>query len=154
MTQPTHDPVPTQKHPDAPLITAQTRPEEIGVPLLFRKTALTRAIRMPGPFRVETSETENEPFLCEDGYLAWDQRGYPYAIAADEFVRIYEEAKTTRPGAAIGMIEIYPEACTDVDKFSEAFNRAAKDLKLDMARSLGFRDNAQQTPGQMKLEEG
>jgi len=41
-----------------------------------------------------TSESENEPFYCEDGYLAIDARGYPYAIAADEFDLIYEEEKT------------------------------------------------------------
>lgn len=58
----------------------------------FRKTALTNAIRIDGPFRVETSESENEPFLCEDGWLAVDARGYPYAIADDEFRKIYVPA--------------------------------------------------------------
>jgi hypothetical protein len=56
----------------------------------FRKTSLTRAARIPGPFRVKTTESESEPFFCEDGYLAVDARGYPYAIAAVEFNRIYE----------------------------------------------------------------
>lgn len=56
----------------------------------FRKTSLTRAIRIHGPFRVETSESENEPFFCEDGWLAIDARGYPYAIADAEFTQIYE----------------------------------------------------------------
>lgn len=59
---------------------------------LFRKTALTHAVRMVGPFRVETSESENEPFFCEDGWLAVDARGYPYAIADDEFLQIYVPA--------------------------------------------------------------
>lgn len=56
----------------------------------YRKISLTRAIKIEGPFRVLTSESENEPFYCEDGYLALDARGYPYAIATDEFKLIYE----------------------------------------------------------------
>lgn len=56
----------------------------------WQKVATTRAVRVAGPFRVMTSESENEPFLCEDGYLAVDARGYPYAIAVDEFKLIYE----------------------------------------------------------------
>lgn len=56
----------------------------------FQKKVATRAIRIDGPFRVETSESENEPFFCEDGYLAIDARGYPYAIATEEFELIYE----------------------------------------------------------------
>lgn len=59
----------------------------------FRKTALTRAARVPGPFVVETSEG---PLRCEDGYLAVDARGYPYPIAADEFEQIYEEAAASQ----------------------------------------------------------
>lgn len=57
---------------------------------LFQKKSQTRAVRIDGPFRVETSETENEPFLCQDGWLALDARGYPYAIADDEFQMIYQ----------------------------------------------------------------
>ena len=56
---------------------------------LFRKTALTRATRIDGPFTVQTSEG---PLHCENGYLAVDARGYPYPIAADEFSMIYEKA--------------------------------------------------------------
>lgn len=55
----------------------------------YRKTALTRALRIFGPFTVETSEG---PLRCEDGYLAVDARGYPYPIATDEFELIYKEA--------------------------------------------------------------
>jgi len=58
----------------------------------YRKRVLTRARRITGPFRVITSETENEPFYCADGYLAIDARGYPYAIAREEFELIYEPA--------------------------------------------------------------
>lgn len=58
----------------------------------YRKKVTTRARRIEGPFRVWTSESENEPFYCEDGYLAIDARGYPYAIAAEEFALIYEPA--------------------------------------------------------------
>jgi hypothetical protein len=52
----------------------------------YRKKVLTKAVRIDGPFRVITSESENEPFYCEDGYLAID----PYAIAKEEFEKIYD----------------------------------------------------------------
>jgi hypothetical protein len=55
----------------------------------YRKRTLTPAIRMRGPFFVHTAEG---PLKCEDGWLAWDSRGFPYPIAADEFDLIYEEA--------------------------------------------------------------
>lgn len=55
----------------------------------FRKKVTTRAIRMAGRFTVQTVH-EGE-VRCEDGWLAFDARGYPYPIAADEFKRIYEE---------------------------------------------------------------
>lgn len=53
----------------------------------YRKTALTRALRMNGEFVVETSEG---PLRCADGYLAIDARGYPYPIATEEFELIYQ----------------------------------------------------------------
>lgn len=52
----------------------------------WRKMAVTSAIRIDGPFTVETSEG---PLTCADGYLAIDARGYPYPIATDEFDLIY-----------------------------------------------------------------
>lgn len=52
----------------------------------YQKIALTSAVRIDGPFTVETSEG---PLHCKDGYLAIDARGYPYPIAADEFALIY-----------------------------------------------------------------
>lgn len=55
----------------------------------FRKTSLTRAIRMAGPFTVNTTEG---PLRCEDGWLCFDARGNPYPVAADEFALIYEPA--------------------------------------------------------------
>ncbi len=55
----------------------------------YRKKVTTMAIRIDGPFVVETSEGD---LRCEDGYLGIDARGYPYPIAADEFALIYEEA--------------------------------------------------------------
>lgn len=61
----------------------------IGWPL-YRKTALTRALRIEGPFTVQTSEG---PLHCKNGYLAVDARGYPYPIAKDEFVKIYQEVE-------------------------------------------------------------
>lgn len=69
----------------------------------FRKVSLTRAIRMAGPFTVETSEG---PLRCEDGWLCFDARGYPYPVAAEEFALIYEpaeegRAKAERVGAVV-----------------------------------------------------
>lgn len=54
----------------------------------FRKTSVTRMLRIEEPFTVETSEG---PLRCQDGWLAVDARGYPYPIAADEQAQIYEE---------------------------------------------------------------
>jgi hypothetical protein len=81
-----------------PLYSAKNLPAEYGEPGgaawgTFRKSVPTQAIRIHGPFRVETSESENEPFFCEDGWLAIDARGYPYAIADAEFTQIYEPAE-------------------------------------------------------------
>lgn len=56
---------------------------------LYRKKALTPAVRITRPFAVQTGEGL---VRCEDGWLAMDSRGYPYPIAADEFDAIYEPA--------------------------------------------------------------
>ncbi len=53
----------------------------------FRKKVFTSAIRITGPFTVETSEG---PLTCHDGWLCLDARGYPYPVAAEEFKLIYE----------------------------------------------------------------
>ena len=58
---------------------------------LHRKKVLTLAARIEGPFEVETSEGT---LTCQDGYLCFDSRGYPYPVAADEFANIYEPAPT------------------------------------------------------------
>jgi hypothetical protein len=55
----------------------------------YRKTALTHALKIEGPFTVQTSEGS---LTCSDGYLAVDARGYPYPIATDEFDLIYQKA--------------------------------------------------------------
>lgn len=54
----------------------------------FRKTVTTPAIRIDGPFTVETREG---PLRCADGWLAVDAGGQPYPIADEEFQRIYEQ---------------------------------------------------------------
>ena len=53
----------------------------------YRKKHLTRAVRIDGPFDVETREGL---LHCADGYLALDSDGWPYPIAREEFERIYE----------------------------------------------------------------
>lgn len=75
---------------DVPLFSSTELPSDPDTWPKHRKQSLTRATRIDGPFRVMTTESENEPFYCEDGYLALDARGYPYAIARDEFELIYE----------------------------------------------------------------
>ena len=69
---------------------AQSLPSDPATWPRYRKRVLTHALRIEGPFTVETSEG---PLHCEDGYLAVDARGYPYPIAADEFALIYEPAE-------------------------------------------------------------
>jgi hypothetical protein len=56
---------------------------------LYQKKQLTHAVRIAGPFSVETREGT---LTCPDGWLALDSGGWPYPIAADEFERIYEAA--------------------------------------------------------------
>ena len=58
----------------------------------YKKSALTKAVRIEGPFLVETSEG---PLTCEDGYLCMDSRGYYYPVDATEFANIYVEAETS-----------------------------------------------------------
>lgn len=53
---------------------------------LAQKRTLTRVARVPGPFSVETTEGT---MTCEDGWLAVDELGNPYPIAADVFDRTY-----------------------------------------------------------------
>lgn len=60
---------------------------------IYRKVALTKAVRIDGPFAVESREGT---LVCEDGYLAIDAHGHPYPIARDEFEAIYES--TGDPG--------------------------------------------------------
>ena len=58
----------------------------------WSKHAMTRALRIDGPFAVVTAEGA---LTCNDGFLAIDARGYPYPIAADEFARIYARHDAT-----------------------------------------------------------
>lgn len=55
----------------------------------YQKKLRTRAIKIDGPFEVETSEGK---LTCQSGYLCVDARGYPYPVATDEFTLIYETA--------------------------------------------------------------
>jgi hypothetical protein len=55
----------------------------------YRKTSTTRAVRIDGPFVVDTREGTME---CPDGWLALDANGDPYPIASDVFDASYERA--------------------------------------------------------------
>lgn len=59
----------------------------------YRKVATTQAIRINGPFSVQTREGL---ITSEDGYLAVDAHGWPYPIAADEFEKIYTPVAKSR----------------------------------------------------------
>lgn len=54
--------------------------------LTFQKRALTKAVRIAGPFTVETKEGT---LRCEDGYLTLDIDGNPYPMERDVFERTY-----------------------------------------------------------------
>lgn len=75
---------------DEPVFSTENLPGDPADWDLFRKTALTRMKRIDGPFTVQTSEG---PLRCENGFLAMDARGYPYPIAVDEQVKIYERVE-------------------------------------------------------------
>jgi hypothetical protein len=55
---------------------------------VYCKTSKTLAVRVDGPFKVETAEG---PLFCQDGYLALDTMGRPYPVEKQEFERIYEK---------------------------------------------------------------
>lgn len=85
----------------------------------FRKKVNTRAIRIEGPFRVDTSESESEPFYCADGWLAIDARGYPYAIATDEFELIYEPVTQDQPDQSPGGDAVLEEPAEGAEAAAE-----------------------------------
>jgi len=58
----------------------------------YRKLLFTRAVRIDGPFIVNTLEGKLQ---CSDGYLAMDAHGWPYPITKEEFETIYEEVTST-----------------------------------------------------------
>src|SRR5271170_2651907 len=55
---------------------------------LYRKSHLTQAVRIIGPFEVQTKEGK---LRCPDGYLAVDADGWPYPIGSADFERMYDE---------------------------------------------------------------
>lgn len=60
----------------------------------FRKTTTIRARYIGKAFSVQTREGVLD--MPEGGWLALDDEGYPYPIAADVFGRTYEAAPTSR----------------------------------------------------------
>jgi hypothetical protein len=54
----------------------------------YRLKQPLRAMRMAGPFRCVTAE--GHIISCQDGWLALDRNGHPYAITAEEFEATYE----------------------------------------------------------------
>ena len=88
---------PTQRLPDDDVLPGQHADGTITVDSLpdrgefvayKRKTGIL-AMRMPGPFKVQTLEGV---MTCENGWLALDANGYPYPIADDVFNKTYQPA--------------------------------------------------------------
>jgi hypothetical protein len=138
MTEP-RDLAPAERAPDAPTFSASELPQSGW--RTFKKIAVTRAMRIEGPFRVETSESESEPFFCEDGWLAVDARGYPYAIAADEFAQVYAEV----PPAAENAAQVH-ERVIRVGQGASAAELDAELLSLrgNLLEALGLEDRGAQ----------
>lgn len=62
----------------------------------YPKKNKTRLFRVEGPFEVITLEHDginNPPFKCENGWLALDNNGNPYAINASEIEELYDLSK-------------------------------------------------------------
>lgn len=68
-------------------VSASTLPDR-AFPAYRRKVTETRALRIRGPFEVETPEGV---MRCEDGWLALDVEGNPYPIDAAVFALTFEE---------------------------------------------------------------
>lgn len=73
--------------PDTPIYAVNQLPSDPATWPQWRKTPLTSALRITGPFTVVTREGA---LTCPDGWLAVDSHGDPYPIADDEFRAIYE----------------------------------------------------------------
>lgn len=75
-----------------PTYTAESLPD--GFKDYPRKITFTSAVRIDGPFRVETPEG---PLDCSDGWLAVDVNGHPYPIAADVFEQTFHPTPMGEP---------------------------------------------------------
>lgn len=53
----------------------------------YTKKTLTMAVKISEPFKVMTREGD---LVCQEGFLAIDAHGWPYPIASEEFMAIYE----------------------------------------------------------------
>jgi hypothetical protein len=83
-------PQPAEQAPGAPPVyTAENLPPRQAFSE-FAKQGTTPALRIEGPFTVETSEG---PLTCSDGWLAIDSAGNPYPIDAGVFAETYKLAE-------------------------------------------------------------
>lgn len=73
---------------DLPLVTKDTL-DRLGEQREFlRRKMVVKAVRVVGPFRVETQEGV---VACENGWVAIDASGFPYPIAEGEFELLYTD---------------------------------------------------------------
>jgi len=56
----------------------------------YRRVTTTLAMRVPEPFLCETI---HGPVTCDGGYVAFDNKGYPYPVDEEIFKRTYREVK-------------------------------------------------------------
>lgn len=98
-------------HDQGPLFSKDVLPDDFAGPgghawAEFRKTTLTKALKIDGPFRVTTIHG-GDPQACFDGWLALDSAGHPYPIDSSVFDATFEPAAgaTTRKPSAGELLE-------------------------------------------------
>lgn len=99
---------------------------------LYSKTEPIEAIRLDGPFTVETREGR---VTTDDGWLALDSGGYPYPIAADEFDQVYapydETVEAPSPTDDLETKQPAPAAPAPADEPEEAETDPEERVTID-----------------------
>lgn len=116
--------------PERIVVSTEKMPE--GEYKTYRKTALTRAIRMPGPFTIESSLG---PLHCDDGFVGIDARGYPYPLDAEEFALIYEEVGAEEGGAdhTVSVTDLYAGLLAELRAEQQEAGRGERGRALSIA---------------------
>jgi hypothetical protein len=83
--------------PGEPVYSREHLPMPVEAMDLHRKTVLTRATMVDGPFTVHTREGAYTVPSGWRGFLAVDTDGHPYPIAVDEYHATYEPVAYGQP---------------------------------------------------------